>query len=203
MARPQSITDEEVLAAARAVFLDKGITATVEEVAARCGVGVATVFRRFPTKAALFVAAMDSTPEPDWERLIEDLWPSSRRTGSDVRGALTAFAREMLTLGRKMYPLMQMRLSNPGFFHQDKPPRRLTKTLEILGEFFELHMRGGRVRGKNPRVAARIWLGALQHLIFLENFAKPLQDVSPEEYIEGLVDLFCNPEAAAKPRKTR
>jgi AcrR family transcriptional regulator len=202
MARPQSITDEEVLAAARAVFLDKGITATVEEVAERCGVGVATVFRRFPTKAALFVAAMDTTPDSDWERIIEDFWPSSRRRGSDVRGALTTFAQEMLALGRKMYPLLQMRLSNPGFFHQDKPPRRITKTLEILAEFFELHMHGGRVRGKNPRVAARIWLGALQHLIFLENFSKPLQDVSRDEYIEGLIDLFCNTESAAKPRKT-
>ena len=203
MARPPSITDEEVLAAARAVFLDKGITATVEEVAERCGVGVATVFRRFPTKAALFVAAMDTTPEPDWERIIEELWPSSQRTGSDVRGALTALAQKMLELGRKMYPLLRMRLSNPGFFHQDKPPRRVTKTLEILAEFFELHMRAGRVRGQNPRVAARIWLGALQHRIFLENFAAPLQDVSAEEYIEGLVDLFYIPEAAAKPRKTR
>jgi AcrR family transcriptional regulator len=204
MGRPQTITDEEVLAAARAVFLDKGITATVEEVAARCGVGEATVFRRFPTKAALFVAAVDSTAEPDWERILEELWPASRRRGSeDVHGTLTALANEMLAFGRKMYPLLQMKLTNPTFFQQEKPPRRVTKTLEMLTEFFDFQIRAGRVRGKNPRVTARLWLGGLQHLIFLESFVKPMRDVTPPEYIEGLVDLFCDPERPAKGRKPK
>src|SRR5512138_2241674 len=100
MPRPQTITDDEILAAARAVFLDRGITATVEEVAARCGVGEATVFRRFPTKQALFLAAMDTAGEPEWLQTLRE-----RTKGDDIRIALTGLAKDILAFGRKMIPL--------------------------------------------------------------------------------------------------
>ncbi len=49
----------------------------------RCGVGEATVFRRFPTKQALFVAAMDSGTEPDWAEILAELWPTSGREDAE------------------------------------------------------------------------------------------------------------------------
>jgi AcrR family transcriptional regulator len=42
-----------ILAAAREVFLEQGIDGSVEEIARRAGVGVGTVYRRFPTKEDL------------------------------------------------------------------------------------------------------------------------------------------------------
>jgi AcrR family transcriptional regulator len=42
-----------ILEAASAVFAEKGRTASTEEVAARAGVAIGTVFRHFPTKDAL------------------------------------------------------------------------------------------------------------------------------------------------------
>src|SRR4051812_31445168 len=114
MSRPQSITDDEILAAARAIFLDKGITATVDEVAARCGVGEATVFRRFPTKQALFLAAMDTASEPLGLRTLTE------HAGSeDVRATLMDLGREMISTGRKMIPLVLMKMSNPGFAQRE------------------------------------------------------------------------------------
>jgi AcrR family transcriptional regulator len=47
---------ERVLAAARAVFADRGTEASVPEIAERAGVGVATIYRSFPTKRDLVVA---------------------------------------------------------------------------------------------------------------------------------------------------
>ena len=44
---------ERVLAAAREVFTEHGIGATIPQVAARAGVGKATVYRSYPTKADL------------------------------------------------------------------------------------------------------------------------------------------------------
>ena len=49
---------EGILAAAEAVFAEKGPTASTEEVAARAGVAIGTVFRHFPTKQALLQAIM-------------------------------------------------------------------------------------------------------------------------------------------------
>jgi AcrR family transcriptional regulator len=45
-----------VLVAARAVFAEQGLQAPMAEVARRAGVGVATLFRRFPTKDDLIAA---------------------------------------------------------------------------------------------------------------------------------------------------
>ncbi|MFI6519764.1 TetR/AcrR family transcriptional regulator [Spirillospora sp. NPDC050679] len=47
-----------ILAAAEEVFAERGASASTEEVAARAGVAVGTVFRHFPTKRDLLTAIM-------------------------------------------------------------------------------------------------------------------------------------------------
>lgn len=49
---------ERILAAAEAVFGASGELGSTEDVAARAGVGIATVFRNFPTKEALIEATL-------------------------------------------------------------------------------------------------------------------------------------------------
>jgi AcrR family transcriptional regulator len=50
---------ERIVAAARAVFAAQGIEATVEEIARRAGVGMGTLYRRFPTKEDLVDAVLE------------------------------------------------------------------------------------------------------------------------------------------------
>ncbi|GAA3104327.1 helix-turn-helix domain-containing protein [Nonomuraea salmonea] len=47
-----------ILAAAEEVFAERGTSASTEEVAARAGVAIGTIFRHFPTKHALLAAIM-------------------------------------------------------------------------------------------------------------------------------------------------
>jgi AcrR family transcriptional regulator len=56
--RDAAANRERILAAAQAVFGEQGEAGSTEEVARRAGVGIATVFRHFPTKEALVEAAM-------------------------------------------------------------------------------------------------------------------------------------------------
>jgi AcrR family transcriptional regulator len=49
---------DRILAAADAVFGAQGAAGSTQEVARRAGVGIATVFRHFPTKEALIEAAL-------------------------------------------------------------------------------------------------------------------------------------------------
>ena len=49
----------KVLAAAEAVFAERGTSASTEEIARRAGVGIGTVFRHFPTKESLLEAVLD------------------------------------------------------------------------------------------------------------------------------------------------
>jgi AcrR family transcriptional regulator len=47
---------ERILAAAEEVFLERGAGASLEDVAKRAGVGIGTLYRRFPTREALLAA---------------------------------------------------------------------------------------------------------------------------------------------------
>ena len=51
---------ERILAAAEDVFLERGAGASLEEVAKRAGVGIGTLYRRFPTREMLLAAAYNA-----------------------------------------------------------------------------------------------------------------------------------------------
>lgn len=186
MVRPRATTDDEILAAAKAVFLEKGILATVEEVAARCHVGEATVFRRFPTKLALFHAAMDTSGEPEWAYRLGE-----RKNRKDVRANLLELANDLLYWGRKRIPLVVMKFSNPTTGDRQGPPAAFRRGVELMTDFMAAQVRAKAIRLRDPRVAARIFMGTVMNTVFLEAFAQPSDGVSPEQVIEGLVDLLC------------
>nr|BFD87310.1 TetR/AcrR family transcriptional regulator [Streptomyces sp. Xyl84] len=92
-----------ILAAARAVFAEQGIDAPMATVARRAGVGVATLYRRFPTRDALVRAAFaqqmeicartltealaDADPWRGFQRLVEKVCELQR----EERGFPAAF----------------------------------------------------------------------------------------------------------------
>lgn len=57
--RDAQLNRERIVDSAREVFAVRGIAATLDDVAHRAGVGVGTVYRRFPTKEALLQAAFE------------------------------------------------------------------------------------------------------------------------------------------------
>jgi AcrR family transcriptional regulator len=62
---------ERILAAAQEAFCELGIDASVEEIAARAGVGIGTLYRRFSTKDALIDAV--------FEKHLDQLAQTARR----------------------------------------------------------------------------------------------------------------------------
>ena len=58
MERRKLVEDDEFLAVAREVFVEKGIAASTREIAHRAGISEAVIYQRHPTKAHLFFAAM-------------------------------------------------------------------------------------------------------------------------------------------------
>src|SRR5436305_1380452 len=85
-----------VLAAARDVFVEHGADAPLDEVARRAGVGIATLYRRFPDRAALLRAvALDVLA----------------RAGAEARAAEDEEADPFGALGRYMHRALDLRIS--------------------------------------------------------------------------------------------
>jgi AcrR family transcriptional regulator len=76
---------ERILEAARDVFAEEGLEASVADVAQRAGVGTATIFRRFPTKDDLVAAML--------ERRLESIVARARTAAEaeDPAAALEGF----------------------------------------------------------------------------------------------------------------
>lgn len=81
---------ERLLAAAEEVFLARGTDASMEDVAKRAGVGIGTLYRRFPTREALLAAAYS-------ERFLLLAAASQERTSRlDPLSALRAYLEELV-----------------------------------------------------------------------------------------------------------
>lgn len=84
---------ERILAAAEAVFGAQGAAGSTEEVARRAGVGIATVFRHFPTKEELIEAALLR----HFDQLTEQAHTLAAEM--DPAGAWRALVRTMIETG--------------------------------------------------------------------------------------------------------
>jgi AcrR family transcriptional regulator len=98
MGRPPLVSREEIIAAARDVFVREGLTASIRDVAAVAGISEAAIFKRFSTKAALVVAAM-APPRPDIAAMLAPL------DGPDLRQGLAAAMHNITDYFRQMLPL--------------------------------------------------------------------------------------------------
>lgn len=194
MARPTTISDERILEAARAVFLERGAAATTAEVAKRAGVAEGTLFKRFATKADLFKAAMKlDLTEPEWLRTLLG-W----REGDDARDLLYQVGLQAVAFFRQLMPLIMMQWSTGtgtrlGLPEQlqgpNAPPLR---ALKALAAFIEREMDAGRMRRHEPEIVARMFLGSIQSYVFFEILmrAQRKMPLPVEEYLRGLINVI-------------
>ncbi|MFS0725188.1 TetR/AcrR family transcriptional regulator [Paenibacillus sp. 1P07SE] len=81
---------ERILAAAEDVFLEQGANASLENVAKRAGVGIGTLYRRFPTRDALLAATYN-------DRFLSFAQASRERAaGLDPASAVRAYIEELV-----------------------------------------------------------------------------------------------------------
>jgi len=149
-------TDERIKAAAADLMLQRGFDGmTMDDVAARAGVGKATVYRRWPSKDDLAVAAMETLysaeiPEPDSGSIVSDLTESYRSVLAFVNTAEgAAFLRSSIA--------ESVRDERIAALYRSSSERREQQTRET----FERAIKRGEVRPDVDVDAAVQWLGGL------------------------------------------
>jgi AcrR family transcriptional regulator len=205
MSRPTKINDEQILAAARAVFLEQGSAATTAEVAKRAGIAEGSIFKRYKTKGDLFEAAMKlELAEPDWFLTLR-AWKDAK----DPRETLHVAGLQMVAFFRHLLPTIMMRWSSGkllGMPDELKLPNAMPlRALKVLGDFFERQMSTGRMRRHDPEIVARIFLGSIQSFVFFEILMR-LQDQMPmpvETYLRGVINLLWKGSAPSETGKRK
>ena len=159
LARRPHISREQILRAARSVFLEHGLAASTASIAQFAGISEGSIFKRFATKEALFCEAMAGPGKmPAFEHRVGQ---------GELADQLEAIAHELIEFYRDILPKMTMLWAHGGganpvelFRRTGEPPP--LKLLRRLTKYFEGEIHLGRLAPTDPQVLARI-LGASMH----------------------------------------
>jgi AcrR family transcriptional regulator len=186
--RPRSPeADRAILEAAVALLAQRGLAAmSIEEVAARAGVGKPTIYRRWPSKGLLaldaFVASFrEEQPLPDTGTL-----------GGDLRAALRAWVRAVTNT--PMGPMLAGLIADA----QHDPELRgawRDRVLEPLRSQHRIMLDRAMARGEIPssvdrEVVLDMFFGAAEHRLLLGHL--PMT----EAFIDEVVDVILRGIAA-------
>ena len=164
MARPPSISNQQILDAARAVFLAHGFTrASTVDIARRARVSEGSIFNRFATKDDLFRAAMDEAQPPalGLDRYIGQ---------GDLRKNLIRITIESVHFLNSLLPKLMLRWSERDLAADANVCNRPREILRALTAFFKAEKALGRVGGDAP-IIARMFMGAVWNYCFLQTVA--------------------------------
>jgi AcrR family transcriptional regulator len=204
MARPTVIQTEQILEAARAVFLEKGVSATSAEVATRAGVSEGSLFKRFKTKSELFQAAMGM----DLEELPRGLGALPSLAGrASVEENLVAAGLQSIGFFQRLMPLMMMRWANPktcfsaGLEGDAEPPP--IRAQGHIAEYLRREIELGRLRDVDTQTIARAFMGALSTYVFSEMLTSGLEagHIESRRYVEVYVRTLLGGMESESPRR--
>jgi AcrR family transcriptional regulator len=164
--RRKLVADDELLAVAREVFVEKGIAASTREIARRAGISEAVIYQRHPTKAHLFFAAMIPPPAN-----VEDLLSAPANDLSVVE-QLEGIALGMMTYFRQVMPILMRLVTHPEFDLEKFAERHHDSAFGRMQLGLIQHLEAQRERGnivaEDARPAALALFAALHSLAFLE-----------------------------------
>jgi AcrR family transcriptional regulator len=182
MGRRRQVSDREISAAAREVFLDRGPKAPVAMVAKKLGVSTATLFQRAGSKQQLMLMALqpEGTPVtelgrglqpgvPVHEQLSHVLIEVNEYLGTIIGGSITLRAARI-----------EAELPEPT------PPRLRAMLAAWLTQASSL----GLLEVADARTAADILIGALEsrHIhAYMQH--EPLSSRQHREYIHAMLDV--------------
>jgi AcrR family transcriptional regulator len=134
---------DAIVAAARQVFCDHGLEAPLEEIARRAGVGIATLYRRFPSRVELLDAVLADTVQAHVDAAEQAL------ASDDPWDGFAHYLEETSRLqaaDRGLNDVMGMRFPRATAVEAAK-----TRLFELAGQLVERAQRSGQLRADLTR----------------------------------------------------
>ena len=198
MGRRPRVSRDQVLAAARDAFAERGFEGTtLSAIAARISVSPAALLRHAPSKQELFHLAMES--EPVGEKLPTDFLASVSPSDDPAR-VLRRLAREFVPflerkMGENIARFLRARTEEEArTLRLPFDPRKKTsppaRVLEALEAYFVRARAAGTLSIKRPRAGALAFLGSLQSYLFLHRVLRIEPPIPFEKYLDTLIEIW-------------
>jgi len=189
MARPKSISSEQILDAAREMFLAHGHSCPTAQIARAAGVSEGTIFKRFGTKDKLFHCAM-GLPE------FEAIQSLQARVGTGtVRDQVETLANELIAYFQVLIPTVMHLKTSPNFnpvdFLKSHPEAGPHVMLKGVTNYFDAEIKLGRLRPCDPEVVARMLIGSVHNYVFFESIGvHSRMPMAATSYVRALLELL-------------
>lgn len=157
MPRPRKWEDDEILAAARQVFLDKGPRASLRTVAASIGMSQPALSQRFGSRDALLLRALTPVEVPAWLAALE------AAPVADARATLVALGRQGLAVLEEALPcLLTLRMSEVDVVEVAGLDAPHLIVEQAVTAWFARAAEAGAIAPGDPAARAMAFIGTLQ-----------------------------------------
>lgn len=192
--RPQTVTDEQILKVARKVFLENGPQASVDLIAKELNLSQPALFKRFGTKRALMVKAMQAPKEIKWFEII-DKGPDDRPFPEQLKEVAEIISKFLKTIQPVMQFIQTTDISPMELMADNEIPPPVKGILKLTA-WLERCYEKGLIREVNFQQAAVGIMGTIQFNTFAKTFLRSFgmvpEILNTENSLDGLPDLIWN-----------
>lgn len=189
MARPRSVTDEQILEATRATVLERGVQVPLDSVADELGVTTPALLKRFGTRQALLVAAL----KPDLREFEANFAPSPdpvRPFEDQLEGLIDRLSNHFAKVFPCMMALRECGYSPEQLDGKDALPRPVYG-VRLMARWLERCLEAKLIDTEAIETAATAILGAIStRSISAHLMHKPWSSRSQRDYQRELAMLF-------------
>jgi AcrR family transcriptional regulator len=197
--RPPTISDDALLEAATAVFLEQGVGATTAKIAKKAGISESVLFHRYKTKEKLFLAVLDRKIRvpPIFENLgervgqgniAEHLLELGGAIVEEMKAFMPFFVVASMMARASTWKLDELRE------RMKRPHPTQLRTLRLFAGYLEAEADRGRLRHTDAEIVARVFLGAVFQQV-MQQYWTSESEILPlptHTFLRGLVDLLLN-----------
>ncbi len=198
MAKPKQISDVQLLAAAKKVFLKHGPNVPVAVIAKQLGVTAGALFYHFASKEELLLAALDPGVPPAIAIFRKGLQPSipAERQMIDILVGIASYMRESIAC---LFSLRSAGLPQG----MDKYMSNPTKLRPAMTAWIKSAQQRGAIRSGDPKILTEALLAPVEMRFMLVHLLhhKHSTAASDRAFVEGVVrDVLQARPAKARPR---
>ncbi len=189
MARPRTISDDQILQTARECFLKHGPSVATDVIADQLGVSPQALFKRFHSKQDLMLAAIAPSGNAPWIPLVE-AGPDDRSLEEQLTEILTELAEFFVDISRRMSVLRWSGIDPKELLsrYDEAPP---LVDIRVLSGWLQRAADRGLIRSTDFKATAMLMLTSMHGPAMLTDMlGKHPTGHTRAEYVSYMVDVL-------------